>query len=171
MAIKVGIGLGLERDLPVAIQSAVRQAKAHIQSQPVHLAVVFSTIEFADPQVLKTIYALLGQVNIVGASSLGIITNQGIFRHGLAIMLLSLPENAFCNTAFVQDISVKSPTSAGEELGERLLYGFKNVSRDFSLMFSDGLIRDGSSFLYGLKERLGWSFPLAGACGSAAKRW
>ncbi|MFH0827131.1 MAG: FIST N-terminal domain-containing protein [Candidatus Omnitrophota bacterium] len=166
MAIKVGMGLGLERDLPVAVQNAVRQAKAQIQPNKIHLAVVFSTVEFAKAQVIKTLYALLGQVRIVGASSLGLITNQGIFRHGLAIMLLSLPESTFCNTAFVQEVSAKSSTSAGEELGEKLLAGFKNHQRDFSLLFSDGLIRDGSGFLYGLKERLGWSFPLAGACAS-----
>ncbi len=166
MGIKVGMGLGLERDLPVAVQNAVRQAKANIEPNKIHLAIVFSTIEFANPQVLKTLYALLGQVDIVGASSLGIITNQGIFRHGLAIMLLSLPESASCNTAFVQAISAKSPIKAGGELGEKLIYGSKSSHRDFSLIFSDGLMKDGSSFLYGLKERLGWNFPLVGACAS-----
>ncbi|KPK97543.1 MAG: hypothetical protein AMJ95_08410, partial [Omnitrophica WOR_2 bacterium SM23_72] len=161
------MGLGLERDLPVAVQHAVKQARANIHpGYKIHLAIVFSTMEFASPQVLKTLYALLGQAHIVGASSLGIITNQGIFRHGLAIMLLSLPKNAFCRTSFVQKISTKSSTNAGEELGENLLFGFKNTQRDFGLIFSDGLIRDGSGFLYGLKERLGWSFPLAGACAS-----
>jgi len=167
MAIIVGMGLGLDRDLPVAVQNAVRQAKANVhQSYRIHLAIVFSTIEFASPQVLKTLYALLGQVHIVGASSLGIITNQGIFRHGLAIMLLSFPKNIFCSTSFVQNISAKSSTNAGEELGEKLLFSFKNTQRDLGLVFSDGLIRDTSGFLYGLKERLGWSFPLAGACAS-----
>ncbi|MFH1457615.1 MAG: FIST N-terminal domain-containing protein [Candidatus Omnitrophota bacterium] len=166
MPIKVGMGVGTERDLPVAVQNAVSQAKANIQSHKISLAVVFSTIEFANPQVLKAIYALLGEINIVGASSLGIITNQGIFKHGLAIMLLSLPEGAYCNTAYVKDISARSPTSAGEELGEKLLYGFKNIPRGFSLIFSDGLMQDGSGFLYGLREVLGWSFPLAGACAS-----
>jgi hypothetical protein len=166
MAIKVGIGLGTERDLRTAIQNAVKQAKTHLSSEKFDLAVVFSTTKFANPAVLKALHILLGGVNIVGCSSLGIISNQGIFKHGLGLMLLSLPEHAYCHTAFVKNIGTKPPTDAGGELGEKLLHGLKSIPRDFGVIFSDGLMRDSSSFLYGLKERMGWSFPLAGACAS-----
>jgi hypothetical protein len=166
MAIKVGIGLSTERDPLLAVQNAIRQAKTNIQTDKIHLAVVFSTMEFANSVILKAIRNLLGSVNIIGCSSLGIISNQGIFKRGLVTMLLNLPEGVYCNTAFVKGISAKSVTNAGEELGEKLLYGFKNIPRGLSVIFSDGLMRDGSSFLYGLRERVGWSFPLAGASAS-----
>ncbi len=166
MAIRIGIGLSTENDTLQAAQAAVRQARANIAAEKIDLAIVFSSIEFAHPSFLKTITSLLGQVTIVGCTGLGIISNEGIFKHGLVIMLLSLPEGVYFNTACVKDISAKSTASAGKELGEKLLYGFKNIRRDLSVIFSDGLLRDESGLLYGLQQRLGMSFPLAGASAS-----
>ncbi|MBM3246906.1 MAG: hypothetical protein FJZ13_06270, partial [Candidatus Omnitrophica bacterium] len=60
----------------------------------------------------------------------------------------------------------KSTVNAGEELGKKLLYGFRGVRRDLGVMFSDGLIQDGSGLITGCQEKLGISFPLAGASAS-----
>lgn len=166
MAIQIGIGLSTENDTLQAAQAAVRQARKNIRTEKIDLAIVFSSIEFAHPTFLKTVSGLLGPVSIIGCTGLAIISNQGIFKHGLVIMLLSLPEDIYLNTAYVKEISAKSTASAGKELGEKLLYGFKNMRRDLSVIFSDGLLRDESGLLYGLQERLGISFPLAGAAAS-----
>jgi hypothetical protein len=66
----------------------------------------------------------------------------------------------------VRDIKTKTPLNAGEELGAKLLYGFKEVRRDLSVVFSDGLIKDSHSLIRGLQEKLGSSFPLVGASAS-----
>jgi len=166
MIMKVGVGVGTERDPLQAIQTAVKLANINLQSEKIDLAIVFGTIEFANPALQRTISNLLGAVKIVGCSTSAIISNQGIFEHGLIIMLLKLPEGVYFNTAYVKQISTKSATDAGEELGEKLLYGFKNIRRDLSVIFSDGMMRDNFNFLYGLQERVGWSFPLAGASAS-----
>jgi len=166
MAITIGIGLSLEKDPLKAAQAAVSQAKTNIHTEKVDLAFVFSSIEFAQTTVLKIISGALGSLTLVGCSSMAIISNQGIFKHGLVIILLSLPDDIYLNAAYVKEISAKSTTFAGEELGEKLLYGFKNIRRDLSVIFSDGLIRDESGLLLGLQERLGASFPLAGAAAS-----
>lgn len=166
MAIKVGVGLSTTKDYSQAAKEAIRQARSNLGKDKISLAIVFSSIEFAHPSILKTIRGLLGSVAIVGCSSLAVITKEGIFKHAIAIMLLSLPEGDFFNTALVKEISRKSALAAGEELGEKLLYGCKGVRRDLSMIFSDGLIPDGSGLIYGLQERLGSSFPLIGACAS-----
>jgi hypothetical protein len=166
MAIKVGVGVGTDPSLQKAVQEAVRQARGALGSDKISAAVVFATAEFANSATLYLLRSLLGAVQILGASSLAVMTNQGLFKHGLALMLISLPENAFCHTAFVENINARGGIEAGEELGEKLLHGFQNIPRDLSVIFSDGLMRDGSGFLYGLRERMGWSFPLAGASAS-----
>ena len=166
MAIKVGLGIGTAKDTLQATKEAIEQARSNMQNEKIALAIVFSSIEFAHPTVLKTISKLLGAVDIVGCSSLAIISNRGIFKHGLIIMLLSLPKGVYLNTACVKEINKKSITNAGEELGERLLYGFKDIPRDLSVLFCDGLISEGPSFIYGLQEKLGRSFPLVGASAS-----
>ena len=163
---QIGIGLSTEKDPIKAAKEALKEARINIHTEKISLAVVFSTIEFAHSDVLKTISALLGPVPILGCSSLGLILNQGIFKHAIAIMLLSLPEGIYFNTAYVKEISAKSTALSGKELGEKLSYGFKNIRRDIGVIFSDGLMRDGSGFLSGLQERFGTSFPLAGASAS-----
>ena len=163
MSIQVGIGISAEKDPLRAAQDAVRQAKINIETQKIDLAIVFSSLEFAYSAVQKTVSNLVGPVTIVGCSSLAVFTRQGIFKHAIAIMLLSFPEEVSFNTACVKDISAKSTVLAGVELGEKLLSGFRNVRRDFSVILSDGLIHEGFGLLEGLQERLGRSFPLAGA--------
>lgn len=161
------IGLSTEKDPISAAIEATRLASININYEDINLAIVFSSIDLSHPKVLKKISGYLeGRMPIIGCSGTAIITNQGIFKHGIAVMLLSLPQGIYFNTACVKEIKTKTSLSAGLELGEHLLYGFQDVSRVLSLIFSDGLIDEGSNLIYGLQERLGKSFPLVGASAS-----
>ena len=92
MAIKVGVGLSTAKDHIEAVKEAVGQARVNINTDKISLALVFSSVELAHPNVLKTIdNLLLGAVPILGCSGFAIISNQGTFKYGLIIMLLSLP--------------------------------------------------------------------------------
>ena len=163
----IGIGLSIEKDPLVAAKKAVEAASMAIQKEKADLAIVFSTIDFAYSNILKTIRSdLREKVPILGCSGLAIISNQGIYKHGIIVMLLGLPEGVYSNIACVKDIKAKTPLSAGGELGEKLLYGFQDVHRVLSIIFSDGLMEGSSNFIYGLQERLGKSFPLVGASAS-----
>jgi len=160
------MGLSTAKDHLKAAKEAVAQARMHIDQDRIDLGLVFSSIEFVHPIVPRTIAGLLGQIPIIGCSSLAVISGQGLAKHGLLVILLSLPQDVHCHTAVVREISAKSSLNAGEELGEKLLSGFKGVRRDLSIVFSDGLIQAGSGLVFGLQEKLGRSFPLAGASAS-----
>lgn len=166
MAIRVGVGVSVDGDPLQAAREAARGAKLNLATGKIDLAVVFSSIEYAHSTVLKTISSMLGVENIVGCSGLGIITGEGIFKRGLAVMLINLPADIYLNTACVRSVNPTSSTYAGKELGEKLSYGFKNIRRHLSVIFSDGLIEDGSGLLHGLQEKFGRSFPIAGASAS-----
>jgi hypothetical protein len=162
----ISLGFSENKDHIQATNEAVGQAIIGLGKTRPDLAIIFTTIEFAHPLVLKIVNNLLGTIPVLGCSSLGIITNRGIFKHGLAIMLVSLNEQIFLNLGLVKDVNKKTPFAAGRELGEKLLYGCKDVRRNLSLIFSDGLISDGTSLINGLQENLGKSFPLIGASAS-----
>ena len=164
MPIHVSTGLGTEGEPIEALQTAIRKAKTSLGAKKIDLAIVFSTIEFSHPALLKTITNMLGNSPLVGCASTGIILGSGIYKYGIVIMLLSLPENVYYNTACVKQIDTKTTVSAGSELGEKLLYGFKNIRKDLGIIFSDGLIKNESGFIEGLQEKLGQSFPLTGTC-------
>lgn len=168
----IGIGLSTEKDPISAAREATRLAGINIHSEKIDLAIVFSSIDLSCVSLLKTInVSLKGRVPIVGCSSVAIISHQGIFKHGLVVMLLELPTNAYFNVACVRDIKEKTALSAGRELGHKLLSGFHDMRRDLSVIFSDGLMDEGSNLIYGLQERLGKSFPLVGASASDNMRF
>jgi len=166
MSITVGVGLSLQKNPILAVNEALRLAGLSIDYQKIDLVLVFSSTNLAYPSLLKTLSASLEDVPIIGCSGAAIICNQGIFKEGLVVMLISLPTEMHIHTACVKDIKSKTPAGAGKELGEELLFGSKNMRRALSVIFSDGLMDEGSKMLYGLQESLGKSFPLFGASAS-----
>ena len=163
----IGIGLSIEKNPLVAAKEATALAKINLHNERVDLGIVFSSIDLASSSILKTIgSALKEETPILGCSGLAIIANQGIYKHGIVVMLLGLPEGVYFSTACVKGIKAKTPLNAGRELGEKLLYRFQDVHRVLSIIFSDGLMEEGSNLIYGLQERLGRSFPLVGASAS-----
>ena len=162
----IGIGFSDYKDPIQAINDAITQAIVGLGSLNASLAFIFTTTEFANPIVLSTANNLLGDIPVLGCSSLGLITNQGIFKHGLAVLLINLSSQIFFNTALIKNINRNDPTANGKELGEKLLYGCKNVHRSLSIIFLDGLIAEATSIINGVQERLGKSFPLIGASAS-----
>ncbi len=162
MAIQVGIGLSRETNPILAAKEAVRQAKINLDSEKIDLAIAFSSTNLAYPGLLKTIASCLSGAPLLGCSGMAIISHQGIYKNGLIIMLLAFSKDAYFTTACVKEIKNKGSLSAGEELGEKLLYGFQDIRRDLGITFSAGLIEDSSSFIAGLQERLGKSFPFIG---------
>ena len=162
----VSLGFSQLEDPVLATNEAIGQAITGLKNAPTSLAFIFTSIELAHPLTLKTANNLLGEIPIFGCSSLGVITNQGVFKHGFAILLLSLNQQTFFNVATVKDMNKKTPLLSGKELGDKLLFGFKNVPRSLSIILSDKLITQGTHLINGLQESLGKSFPLIGASAS-----
>lgn len=159
----VSLGFSQSKDPVLAANEAIAQAIIGLKNAPTTLAFIFTSVELAHPLTLITANNLLGEIPIIGCSSLGIMTNQGVFKHGFAILLLSLGQHTFFNVAAVKDLNKKTPLLSGKELGDKLLFGFRNVPRSLSIIFSDKLITEGTHLINGLQESLGRSFPLLGA--------
>jgi hypothetical protein len=165
-AMKASLGFSQLRDPLLAANEAIGQAIIGLSNTPATLAFIFTSIEFAHPLILKAANNLLKGIPILGCSSLGIMTNQGVFKHGFAILLLSVSQQTFFNVAAVKNINLKDSLAAGEELGTKMLFGFKNVPRSLSIILSDKLITEGTHLINGLQKSLGNSFPLIGASAS-----
>lgn len=159
----VSFGFSQLKEHIQATNEAAGQAIIGLKGAPVSLAFIFTSAEFVHPLVLKTANYLLGETPILGCNSSGIITNKGIFKYGIAVLLLGLSQQTFFNTAAVTDINKNTSLLSGKELGSELLYGFKEVRRSLAIIFSDKLITEGANLINGLQENLGRSFPLIGA--------
>lgn len=162
----IGIGSSTEEDPTQATEEAIKLAKINLNNEKIDLAIVFTSVDFSYTGLLKTLGISLENTPIIGCSGAAVISNQGVFKHGLVVMLLSLSPGIYFNAAYIKDIKMRTSLTAGRELGEKLLYGFKDARRALSIILSDGLISEGSNLIYGLQERLGKSFPLVGASAS-----
>lgn len=162
----VSLGFSQLKEHVHAANEAIGQAIIGLKNVPANLAFIFTSTEFAHPLLLKAANNLLGEIPILGCSSQGILTNKGAFKYGFAILLVSLNQQAFFNIASVKGVNKNTSLLSGEELANKLLYGFKNVRRSLSIVFSDRLITDGANLTNGLQKNLGKSFPLIGASAS-----
>lgn len=164
MSIQAGLGISTDKDSLKAVREAALQARQGLDRDAApNVAIVFSSMEFAHLTMLKTLSSLFGHIDVLGCSTAAVICNEGIFRHAIAVMLLSISADTYYTTGNITDIKYKTAVKAGEEFGEKLLAGFKSARRDLGIVFSDGLIDKSSSLIYGIQERLGSSFPLVGA--------
>ena len=162
MSLTVGIGLSKAQDPILAAKEAALKARSAAADEKISLAIVFASIKLSSPIILKTISAYLGDCPIIGCSAAAIIYETSILKEGIAVMALGLPEDIYLNASCIENINNKSALVAGEELGEKLLYGFQNVRRDLSIIFSDGLLKDSSSLITGMQAKMGKSFPIVG---------
>jgi hypothetical protein len=163
--IDIGTGASSEKNYTSAVEEAVRLAKAKkINKEKISLALVFSSADISQSGVLKNINILLPGVPVIGATANGFFSVQGIYKRGVFVALITFPDEIYFTTANTKGVSASSAgTASGEQMGEQLLYGFKNVPRSLSLLFFNNLVEGSTNFIYGLQEKLGKSFPCVGA--------
>ncbi|HNX80719.1 MAG TPA: FIST N-terminal domain-containing protein [Candidatus Omnitrophota bacterium] len=163
---QIGVGASTQRDYILAVKEAMQQARATIYNAKIDLTIVFTSSEFAHPNTLKTVKDIVGDSALIGCSTGGVIAGNEVLHFGIAIALICLPEKTHLVTADIDAVQARTALKAGEELGEKLVSGFSGLPRDFGLIFYDGLMAENWSFIAGLQEKLGISFPLIGAAAS-----
>lgn len=162
MNFKVAIGKSQKKDITEAAQEAALSCLKEAPFYETGIIIVFTTIDFASIGLLKNIKLILKtDLPIIGCSTLGIITPDGILKEGLAIAVLSSSQiKISCgaiNTIKNQDIY-----SSAQELGTYLLSNVKEYRRELCLLLNDGLSEDVSTLIKGLQNTLGKSFPFIG---------
>ena len=159
-----GTGASVEKNEVAAVEEAVRLAKTKkINKEKIDLAFAFHSSEFSATVITKTLSALLPGVPVIGGNASGFFSRQNLYKRGVIVMLITFPEGVYFTTGDINDISSSGALTSGEQMGEKLLYGFKNVPRNLAFLIFDRFIHDNLNFIGGLQERLGKSFPCIGA--------
>jgi hypothetical protein len=162
---KIGVGVSTQKNVASAAREIWDQAKSKIGKETIDLAILFTSVDLSTNSLLKVIKNNLGGSPLAGCSSQAIITNHGILRHAAALVLINC-QGIDISAASIENIKARTALTAGEELGNKLLQGFRGSHRELGMFFCDGLIEEGSQLILGLQERLGRSFPIAGASAS-----
>jgi hypothetical protein len=161
----VGIGTSEKKDPFLAAQEAAKIALYQIHHREISLAILFSTIHFADKRLLEGLSYSLGNVKVLGCTGAALISGNSITNYGVGLMLLSSDKIKF-GTATTHNIALKGARTAGEDFAHQALKNLGTTQRDLALIFCDGLVENGSDLLRGIKDVLGLSFPIFG-CSSA----
>lgn len=162
MATFVGIGFSEKKDPFLAGSEAAKLALYQLHHRDITLAILFSTIHFADKRLLEGIIYTLGNIKIIGCTGAAIISSQGITKYGVGLMLLSSDKIKF-GAAHTPDINTLGARESGEKFAQHALRNLSTTQKDLALIFSDGLVENGSELLRGIKGILGLSFPIFGA--------
>ncbi|MFA5115452.1 MAG: FIST N-terminal domain-containing protein [Candidatus Omnitrophota bacterium] len=160
MPLDIGIGLSTEKDYSLAAKEAVKMASMDMVSEKVDMAIVFSSRDLASIGLLKSIALSTGGVPLIGCSATALLTPHGIIKHGVAVVLLSIPETIQTTIACIQELKNKRGSESGRELADRLLADFKETRRVMGLVFSDSSTEDAANLIAGMRERLGKMFPI-----------
>ncbi|MDD5347524.1 MAG: FIST N-terminal domain-containing protein [Candidatus Omnitrophica bacterium] len=166
--IDIAIGFSSENNSLLAAEEAVGQAKTRLKSRSkIDLGLVFHSFDLSAPTIAKTLSEHLEDIPLIGAAGAALMCDRGVYKHGLTVMLLGFPEGVYCSTAVARNIHEKNPFLGGKELAEHLLYGFKNIQRNFGFLLFDRLVEEATSFVSGLQEHLGRGFPCFGTSASS----
>jgi len=163
MTLEIGIGVSSQADVFAAGQEAAEQVISHLAGRQPDLVLVFSSIRFADPRMLKAVRSLTGSAPLVGCSDAGGIITSGPKRRSVTVIGLIAKNGSFV-TGVERHIS-HQPRQAGERLADTLSRQASQAARCL-LVFPDGLTVSGSDVLEGIVKKLGRDVPVAG--GSAA---
>lgn len=165
MSTFVGVGFSEKKNPHAAAQEAAKLALYQLRHRGPTLGILFSTIHFADQKLLDGVHEALGGIKVLGCTGASLITGSGTTKYGVGLMLLCSEKIKF-GLGLTRDINAKGPRAAGEEFAYRAIKDLGTTQRDLALIFSDGLVENGSDLLRGIKDHLGMSFPIFGASGA-----
>ncbi len=163
---KVGIGVGTQRDILSCVREAAEQARGKIGKSRIDLAILFSSTDLATPSLLKTVSEKIGDVSVIGCSGAAVISNFGVHHHAMGLALISSEDTVTINTACVKDVAVKTPFTAGKELSDKIELDARVSNKELITVFGDGMLSDAYKFILGIQENFGTIFPMIGGLAS-----
>jgi hypothetical protein len=160
VSLEFGIGFSSQADVFAAGEEAAQQVVSHLAGRKPDLALVFSSIRFADPRMLKAVRSVIGGAPLLGCTDAGEIITAGPKRRSVTVIGFLLGNNT-CITAIERHISTRA-RSAGEHLAEALLRQ-SPASPQCLLVFPDGLSVSGSEIVAGIEKKISRKIKLVGA--------
>jgi hypothetical protein len=161
MTIRVAVGASADPDPFRAGQEAVQKALEKDPISKPDLTIVFSSVRYANEQLLKGIHSITGQTPLVGCTDAGGITKDGPNRRAVTVMLLQSDEVEFV-TGIGRGLG-DNAMAAGRHLAQDLLRNSKSTKpMQVAMMFPDGLRGNGADVVRGMQEGIGAELPIVG---------
>lgn len=164
MSLVAGTGMSQHPSADVAAQQAVSSAMKDLRGQQPDLALVFSSVEYGQDQLLAEIKRQLPpQTQIIGCSAAGEIVGPVFYKKSVALLLLAMKDIKIATTVSIAD--TEHGQTAGQQFGKKLQQ-LLETDPVIACFLTDGLVGDGSELVEGLHHALpGFSTAVGGAAG------
>ncbi|MBU1998736.1 MAG: FIST N-terminal domain-containing protein [Candidatus Omnitrophota bacterium] len=159
---QIGLGFSQSKNPVQAVKEALNMARQTMAAAKEDLAIVFSTPELSSNTLLRALNDSSKGIVVIGASAPQVICNQGIFKQGLVLLLISFSTGINFNVAYYRGLK-QATLESGKELAIRLCEGLRDKHRALGLLLGDIHISEDSGFMDGFKDNAGAGFPLVGA--------
>lgn len=159
MAFYAGVGTSKElQDSKTAGHDAATKALAASGTSACALAVVVASPKYDQGAMLAGIAEALPGARVVGCTSAGAITENGVEEQAVSVLVLANDEGTFVPVK-VEGLGADM-RGAGKRFGEALKASGQDVKLAF--IFSDALSGNGTELVRGILEVMGGGFPIAG---------
>ncbi len=163
MAFYAGVGTSRQiQDSFTAGHDAASRALQKSGASEAALALVVASPHYEQTEMLKGIRSALGGARVVGCSSAGAITEDGVQEQAISVLVLANDAGSFTPikvTGIGADMR-----AAGRRFGSQVKES--SAPAKFAFIFSDALAGNGTDLVRGVLDELGSAFPIAG--GAAA---
>jgi hypothetical protein len=161
MSFKTASGTSTNFNNPkLAGKEAIEKAMSFLEGE-VKMVMVFSSTVFDYSEVLSGIKEVIGEAPVIGCSSAGVITDDGVHEETLAV-LVAVGDSINFTPIKVEGIG-KDMNTAGVKFGEAVRSA---GDAKLAFIFSDALSGNGTSLVRGALSVLGGNFPLVGGAAS-----
>ena len=162
--IAASVGVGTDKDATKAGSEAVAQALLGLPDSHAQVLIVFASIFYDQDKLIESIALAAPDTLIVGCSSAGEISSEGLSREK-SVVVLALNSDQVRFWGGIGNHVLWNPKQAGEDCANTILYDSHGYASS-SLLFFDVLSGNADLMLEGALEKLGASFPVFG--GAAA---
>ncbi len=166
MPTNISIGFSQHADPSKAILQACVQVKNQLNTAETDLVIIFASPEYVVPEIQTTIMRSLKPKQLVGSSAGGLLFPNGLAHHGIVLAGINSDDMSFGVSA-ISDIDNQDMHYIGFDLARKAAQGLRTSHhREVFLSFSEGIEKNNSQFIRGVKESLGGGFPVLGAISS-----
>ena len=165
MSTSISIGFSQHLDPQKAILQACVQVKNQLNTSNTDLLIIFASPQYVVPEVQEVITRTLRPKHLVGSSTGGIILSNGVTNRGIAMVGINSDDMNFGVSA-INGIDKQDMHHTGFDLARKATQDLNATRRDVFIIFSEGIEKNSSHFIRGVKEALGGGFPVLGAISS-----
>ena len=162
MPVRVGIGFSQNSNPQKAAREAAQQAKGQLKRDRIDFAFILNTAQYAPEKIVPVIYEEMEQTKVIGSSTTAMVLGDQIEKRGVAVVAC-YSDNVRFATTYIRRLDLQNMMESGRTLGKHAAREFSRQNMNLFLLIADGLLKNTSELVAGVKSQFPNAPPIIGA--------